>query len=116
MGLCSNLQSYDSINDKKDKHGQKYSTGKGRKERSLAKKSLRKYSRAMANIVIEEYLMEIAETEEDTARLLAETAVEIRWGLEHVIDMFEAYNVISPAVRSLAERDYAIFMENVELY
>ena len=116
MGLCSNLESYDSINDKKEKHGHLHSTGKGRKERAMAKKSLRKYSRAMASVVIEEYLMEIIEDEEATARLLAETAVEIRWGLEHVISMFEAYNVVSPSVRSLAERDYNMFMENVELY
>lgn len=116
MGLCSNLESYDSINDKKEKHGHFHSTGKGRKERAIAKKSLRKYSRAMANIIIEEYLVDMAEEEAALAKLLAETAVEVRWGLEHVIDMFEAYNVVSPAVRSLAERDYNMFMESVELY
>ena len=113
MANCHNPESYDRTNQR-NKHG--YATPAATKERKALKKAARKFSRACERLVIDEQLKDLQITNKEKAEYLAELATEMRWGLEHIIDMWEQYEVLPSSVKTLAQSEYDAFMLDEELY
>ena len=100
MAQCHNTKSYDRTNQR-NKHG--FTTPAASKERQALKKAARKFSRACQRLVIDEQLRDLNLSNKEKAEQIAELATEMRWGLEHIIDMWEQYEVLPASVKTLAQ-------------
>lgn len=55
-------------------------------------------------------------SEAKTAMTIADTAHATGWDVQHIIDLWEEYRVLSPKVKKLSLRQYQAFQEGEELY
>ena len=55
-------------------------------------------------------------SETKTAMTIADTAYATGWDIQHIIDLWEEYRVLSPKVKKLSLRQYKAFQEGEELY
>lgn len=100
----------------KQKHGKIYVSKAERSRRKRAKRELAKYSRACEKLLIAQEQEEYEEWASNEASKLVALAAEVRWGLQDIIEMYNAYGVVDPRVQYLAVTDYDTFMQDIELY
>ena len=82
------LRNFEARTSSKEKHGNVYISAGEAKERKLAKRSFRKFSRVMATIAIEEGLEDALVEEIEAAEEIAEMAAVANWGVSEVAAMW----------------------------